>query len=106
MDVDLALVEWEDIVGRTRQEVPDSEEELKGHRLIKHTVGYIKQFENHLLVITDFDVTNKGRGFLNSDFTIIPNGVIQKVIYLSPVRHVPEDLSHKITFTNEETRFE
>ena len=100
MDVMLALVEWEDITGHLRQQVPNCEEELERHLLIKHTVGYIKQFKNHLLVITDFDVTHKGRDFLNSDFTVIPNGAVRKITYLEPIKNVPIDLSHTITFSD------
>ncbi len=106
MGIELALVEWEDITGHVRQEVPNSEDEIEPYRLIKHTIGYIKQFERHLLVITDFDVSHKGRDYRDNDFTIIPNGVIRKITYLSPVRRVPEDLSNEITFTDEEVKFE
>ena len=102
MDIELAKVEWEDITGHIRQEVPNTEEEIEAHRLIKHSVGYIKQFKNHLLVITDLDISHKGRDYLNNDFTVIPNGVIRKITYLREVKNV--DIS--IAYTDEETRFE
>lgn len=104
MDVMLALVEWEDITGHIRQQVPNCEEELERHMLIKHTTGYIKQFEKHLLVITDFDVTHRGRDYMNSDFTIIPNGAVRAITYLKPTNNVEVNLAP--TYTDEETRFE
>ncbi len=78
----LAIVEWEDIVGATHQPLPKSEKDLKRWQLVKQTIGYLLEFDEYLIVVTDYDVTHKGNGYLHNDFTKIPRGVVRKVTEL------------------------
>jgi len=80
----LAVVEWVDIVSCQRVPIP-SKEDAAELELVKHTIGYIHEYEDRVVVISDYDVTNAGDEFQrNNDFTVIPRGVIRRIIYLTP----------------------
>lgn len=76
----LAVVTWEDITAYARVEIP---EDFEKYRLLKKTVGLIwSEADDYLVLVQDYDMTNKGRGFRHNDFHIIPKGVIKEIRYL------------------------
>ena len=76
----LALVIWEDITAYSRVEIPEDFEEF---RLIKKTAGIIwTETPEYLVLVQDYDQTNRGKNFRHNDFHIIPKGVIREVKYL------------------------
>jgi hypothetical protein len=81
LENELVVVEWEDIVGYSRIDVPETEEDLD-KPLIMHTVGYLRRFKDRVLVISDYDVTHQGKNYNHNSFTSIPNGAIKRIIHL------------------------
>jgi len=75
----LAIVEWEDIVGVTHQPLPRHDANLKEWQLVKQTIGYVIEFAEYLVVVTDYDVTHQGSGYCHNDYTMIPRGVVRSV---------------------------
>ena len=75
----LVLIEWEDIVGVTREPLPKCDSDLKRFALIMQTTGYLTEFAEHYVVVTDYDVTHEGQGYCHNDFTIIPKGTVHSV---------------------------
>jgi len=81
-DMRLVVVEWEDIVGVSREPLPKCDSDLKRHELIMQTVGYLTEFAQHYVVVTDYDVTHAGNGYCHNDFTIIPKGTVRTIVDL------------------------
>jgi len=77
--VRLVLVEWEDIVGVGHQAIPKHESDLKQFELVKQTTGFLIEFANHYVIVTDYDVTHEGEGYCHNDFTIIPKGAVRNI---------------------------
>ncbi len=92
----LAIVEWEDIVAISRQPLPHHDKEVEDGQLIMQTIGYVIEFTDYLIVVTSYDVTHKGEGYYHNDYTIIPRGVIRRVIDLYQAEGLVE-LSEKET---------
>jgi len=81
-DYPIVLVEWEDIVSHTRVELPT---EFKDFRLIKQTIGFLyKTKHDFIVVVPEYDYSNKGKDYAHSDFTLIPKGCILKIVELIP----------------------
>jgi hypothetical protein len=73
----LAAVWWEDITAYSRVEIPD---DFEVFRLSKITVGLIwKETEDYIVLVQDYDLTNRGRGYRHNDFHIIPKGTIKRI---------------------------
>lgn len=73
----LAAVWWEDITAYSRVEIPD---DFEIFRLSKITVGLIwKETEDYIVLVQDYDLTNRGRGYRHNDFHIIPKGTIKRI---------------------------
>jgi hypothetical protein len=76
----LAVITWEDITAYARVEIP---EDFEKYRLLKKTVGLIwAEAEDYLVLVQDYDMTNKGKSYRHNDFHIIPKGVIREIKYL------------------------
>ena len=76
----LVLVDWEDITAYARVEIPDDFEKF---RLIKKTIGLLwSETDDYIVLVQDYDVTNKGKGYRHNDFHIIPKGVIRSIRHL------------------------
>ncbi|MHB0977522.1 MAG: hypothetical protein ACYC1U_10105 [Candidatus Aquicultorales bacterium] len=79
----VAVVEWEDITAYSRVELP---EDFEIFRLSKVTVGLLwKEAEDYIVLVQDYDLTNRGKGYRHNDFHIIPRGAIKKVSVLGEV---------------------
>lgn len=79
----IALVVWEDITAYTRIEIPDDFEVL---RLTKITVGILwKETEEYIVLVQDYDLSNRGKGYQHNDFHIIPRGAVKEVRILGQV---------------------
>ncbi|MCL4499358.1 MAG: hypothetical protein M1335_03830 [Chloroflexi bacterium] len=79
----VAVVEWEDITAYSRVELP---EDFEIFRLSKITVGLLwKEAEDYIVLVQDYDLTNRGKGYRHNDFHIIPRGAIRKVSVLGEV---------------------
>lgn len=79
----IAVVRWEDITAYSRVEIPEDFEVL---RLSKITVGLLwKEAEDYLVLVQDYDLTNKGKGYRHNDFHIIPKGTIKEITVLGEV---------------------
>lgn len=79
----VAVVVWEDITAYTRVEIP---EDFEVFRLNKITVGMLwKESTDYIVLVQDYDISNKGKGFRHNDFHIIPRGAIQEVRILGEV---------------------
>jgi len=80
----VAAVWWEDITAYSRVEIP---EDFEIYRLSKITVGLIwKETEDYVVLVQDYDLTNRGRGYRHNDFHIIPRGTIKKMEVLGEVK--------------------
>lgn len=80
----VAAVWWEDITAYSRVEIP---EDFEIFRLSKITVGLVwKEAEDYIVLVQDYDLTNRGRGYRHNDFHIIPKGTIKKLEILGEVR--------------------
>lgn len=80
----VAAVWWEDITAYSRVEIP---EDFEIFRLSKITVGLVwKETEDYVVLVQDYDLTNRGRGYRHNDFHIIPKGTIKKMDVLGEVR--------------------
>lgn len=76
----LAIITWEDITAYARVELP---EDFEKYRLIKKTVGFVwSESDEYLVLVQDYDLTNRGKKFKHNDFHIIPKGVIKEIRYL------------------------
>lgn len=76
----LVLVVWEDITAFARVEIPD---DFEKYRLIKKTVGLLwSETDDYIVLVQDYDATNKGKGYRHNDFHIIPKGVVRSIRYL------------------------
>ena len=61
-------------------EIPDDFEKF---RLIKKTIGLLwSETDDYIVLVQDYDVTNKGKGYRHNDFHIIPKGVIRSIRHL------------------------
>ncbi|HEB12154.1 MAG TPA: hypothetical protein ENI11_00570 [Actinobacteria bacterium] len=79
----IALVVWEDITAYTRIEIPDDFDVL---RLTKITVGILwKESEDYLVLVQDYDLSNRGKGYKHNDFHIIPRGTVKEVRILGQI---------------------
>lgn len=73
----LALIIWEDITAYSRVEIPD---DFEIYRLTKLTVGILwKESSDYLVLVQDYDLSNRGKGYRHNDFHIIPKGTIKEV---------------------------
>ncbi|MCL6472841.1 MAG: hypothetical protein K6T91_08545 [Firmicutes bacterium] len=80
----VACVWWEDITAYSRVEIPD---DFEIFRLSKITVGLVwKETPDYVVLVQDYDLTNRGRGYRHNDFHIIPRGTIKKMEKLGEVR--------------------
>ncbi len=80
----VACVWWEDITAYSRVEIPD---DFDIFRLSKITVGLVwKETEDYVVLVQDYDLTNRGRGYRHNDFHIIPKGTIKKMEILGEVK--------------------
>jgi len=81
----IVLVVWEDIVGLTHKPLPVCDSEIRP--LVKHTIGYLIEFAEYLVVVTDYDETHAGGGgYGHNDYTVIPKGVVLEVIELTRIK--------------------
>jgi hypothetical protein len=79
----VAVVKWEDITAYSRVEIP---EDFEIFRLSKITVGLLwKEAEDYIVLVQDYDLTNRGRGYRHNDFHIIPRGTIKEMKILGEV---------------------
>ena len=79
----IALIVWEDITAYTRIEIPDDFEVL---RLTKITVGILwKESEDYIVLVQDYDLSNRGKGYQHNDFHIIPRGTVKEVRILGEI---------------------
>jgi len=80
----VAAVWWEDITAYSRVEIP---EDFEIFRLSKITVGLVwKETDDYIVLVQDYDLTNRGRGYRHNDFHIIPKGTIKNMAVLGEVR--------------------
>lgn len=80
----VAAVWWEDITAYSRVEIPD---DFEIFRLSKITVGLVwKETDDYIVLVQDYDLTNRGRGYRHNDFHIIPRGTIKNMAVLGEVR--------------------
>ncbi|HZD59001.1 MAG TPA: hypothetical protein VE439_00925 [Anaerolineae bacterium] len=80
----VAAVWWEDITAYSRVEIP---EDFEIFRLSKITVGLVwKETDDYLVLVQDYDLTNRGRGYRHNDFHIIPKGTIKNMDVLGEIR--------------------
>ncbi len=79
----VAVVRWEDITAYSRVEIP---EDFEIFRLSKITVGLLwREAEDYVVLVQDYDLTNRGRGYRHNDFHIIPKGTIKEIKVLGEV---------------------
>ena len=79
----IALIVWEDITAYTRIEIPD---DFEGFRLTKITVGILwEESEDYLVLVQDYDLSNRGKRYQHNDFHIIPTGTVREVRILGQV---------------------
>lgn len=80
----VAMVTWEDIMSYSRVEIPD---DFEFFRLSKVTVGLLwRESQDYVVLVQDYDVSNRGKDFRHNDFHIIPRGVIKNIDILGEVR--------------------
>lgn len=80
----IALVTWEDITAYTRVEIPD---DFEIYRLSKITVGILwRESPDYVVLVQDYDLSNRGKGYRHNDFHIIPRGIIKKIEILGEVQ--------------------
>ncbi len=79
----VAIVTWEDITAYSRVEIPD---DFEFFRLSKVTVGLLwRESKDYIVLVQDYDLSNRGKGFRHNDFHIIPRGVIKNINILGEV---------------------
>ncbi|HEB13127.1 MAG TPA: hypothetical protein ENI11_05580 [Actinobacteria bacterium] len=79
----IALIVWEDITAYTRIEIPD---DFDVFRLTKITVGILwKETEDYLVLVQDYDLSNRGKRYQHNDFHIIPRGTVKEVRILGQI---------------------
>jgi hypothetical protein len=79
----IALIVWEDITAYTRVEIPEDFELL---RLTKITVGILwKEEQDYLVLVQDYDLSNRGKGYRHNDFHIIPRGAVKEIRMLGEI---------------------
>ncbi|MBE0447098.1 MAG: hypothetical protein IBX64_03190 [Actinobacteria bacterium] len=79
----IAAVWWEDITAYSRVEIPD---DFEIFRLSKITVGLVwKETDDYIVLVQDYDLTNRGRGYRHNDFHIIPKGTIKNMEVLGEI---------------------
>ncbi len=79
----IALIIWEDITAYSRVEIPD---DFEIYRLTKLTVGILwKESSDYLVLVQDYDLSNRGKGYRHNDFHIIPKGTIKEIRPLGEV---------------------
>lgn len=79
----IALIIWEDITAYTRVEIPD---DFEIYRLTKLTVGILwKESNDYLVLVQDYDLSNRGKGYRHNDFHIIPRGAVKEIRMLGEV---------------------
>ena len=79
----IALIIWEDITAYTRVEIPD---DFEIYRLTKLTVGILwKESTDYLVLVQDYDLSNRGKGYRHNDFHIIPRGAVKEVRLLGEI---------------------
>lgn len=79
----IALIIWEDITAYTRVEIPD---DFEIYRLTKLTVGILwKESSDYLVLVQDYDFSNRGKGYRHNDFHIIPRGTIKEMRMLGEI---------------------
>jgi len=80
----VAVVWWEDITAYSRVEIP---EDFEIFRLSKITVGLVwKETEDYIVLVQDYDLTNRGRGYRHNDFHIIPRGTIKRLEKMGEIK--------------------
>lgn len=80
----VAAVWWEDITAYSRVEIPD---DFEIFRLAKITVGLVwRETEDYVVLVQDYDLTNRGRGYRHNDFHIIPKGTIKRMDVMGEIR--------------------
>jgi len=80
----IALIIWEDITAYTRVEIPD---DFEIYRLTKLTVGILwKESDDYLVLVQDYDLSNRGKGYRHNDFHIIPRGAVKEIRMLGEVQ--------------------
>lgn len=76
----LAVITWEDITAYSRVELPY---DFSDYRLMKKTVGFVwAETDEYIVLVQDYDLSNKGKGHRHNDFHVIPKGVIKNIRYL------------------------
>ena len=79
----IGLIIWEDITAYTRVEIPD---DFEVYRLTKLTVGILwKESSDYLVLVQDYDLSNRGKGYRHNDFHIIPRGAIKEIRLLGEI---------------------
>jgi len=79
----VAVITWEDITAYTRVEIP---EDFEVFRLNKITVGMLwRETADYVVLVQDYDISNRGKGYRHNDFHIIPRGAIREVRILGEV---------------------
>lgn len=79
----IALIIWEDITAYSRVEIPD---DFEIFRLTKLTVGILwKEATDYLVLVQDYDLSNRGKGYRHNDFHIIPRGAVKEVRLLGEI---------------------
>ena len=80
----IALIIWEDITAYTRVEIPD---DFEIYRLTKLTVGILwKETNDYLVLVQDYDLSNRGKGYRHNDFHIIPRGAVKEIRMLGEIQ--------------------
>ena len=80
----VAAVWWEDITAYSRVEIP---EDFDIFRLSKITIGLLwKETDDYIVLVQDYDLTNRGRGYRHNDFHIVPKGTIKNMQVLGQIK--------------------
>lgn len=76
----IASVTWEDITAYARVILP---EDFEKYRLVKKTIGLVwSETDDYIVLVQDYDLSNRGKKYKHNDFHIIPKGVIKEIRYL------------------------
>lgn len=76
----IASVTWEDITAYARVILP---EDFEKYRLVKKTIGLVwSETDEYIVLVQDYDLSNRGKKYKHNDFHIIPKGVIKEIRYL------------------------
>ena len=79
----MAMVVWEDITAYARVEIPD---DFEIFRLTKITVGILwHESKDYLVLVQDYDLSNRGKGYKHNDFHIIPRGAVKDIRLLGEI---------------------